>query len=264
MLRSLTRVVLLTVSVVSLGASATLTGTISGTCGFYQGTISNVVYSQSFSGDGSFCTGFLPGGSFTNTGVLEGGDIYALSHNTIEATAPAGYGVFAKFATTYEVTQQYVITPSMTPGTATGYVKTFVAATGGTDDGSGLGSCSEHASLKLGGFSVPNGVSVMIPITFGLPITAIETASVSCNDYGAPGRGFGDDGRQEVYAGLPLSAYDANGKFLGEATLSTVTPEPSYVPVLLLVGLGLSIAISGRPNANAKSNERKKSSLSRA
>ncbi len=235
----LVRACLISAAISAVCSASTLTGSISGTCGFYKGTLSNVVYSQAFSGDGTFCTGFLSGGSFVNTGILQVGDIFALSHNTISASAPAGYGAFVDFTTTYQVTQEYLLTPPVASTTSTGTIKTFLQGTGTTDDGSGLGSCSEHSVLNLAGFSSPSGQQISIPITFGQPVSATETTMVTCSDYGAIGHGFGDDGVQQVTAG-PLLVYDANGKLLGPATISTLTPEPStllLIAPLTLAGL---------------------------
>ena len=207
-----------------------MTGSISGTCGFYQGSLSNVVYSQAFSGDGTFCTGFAAGGAFTNTGILQIGDIFALAHNTISASAPVGYGVFVDFNTTYQITQQYILNSPTPPTTATGFFRTAVGGSGTTDDGTGLGSCSEGVTLNVGG--VTGSAQTDVPITFGQPITISASARVTCNDYGGVGRSFGDDGFQQLTA-IPIVLYDANGNVLGAATLDPV-PEPrSY----LLIGL---------------------------
>ena len=222
----------------SAGSASTLTGNISGTCGFYQGTVSNVVFSQPFSGDGTFCTGFLSGGSFTDSGILQVGDVFSLAHNTISAAAPAGYGVFVNISTTFQVTQNYLLSSPVPVNTTTGVLKTYLSGQGTTDDGSGLGSCSEHASVNLAGFSAPSGSQIGIPITFGQTISAVETATVTCADYGPVSRGFGDDGVQEVSAG-PLLLYDANGNILGPAILTTLTPEPATGPLMFLAGLPL-------------------------
>ncbi len=211
-----------------LAASAsTMNGTVSGTCGFYQGSITNVVYSQSFSGDGTFCTGFLAGGSFTETTTLQIGDIFSTASHSTDATAPSGYGVFANFNTTLQATQEYEVDTSalaVQPATPTGTLQVFLGNAGGTDDGTGMGTCSTAANVNIGGHnsSSENGTQFNLPITFGQPFTATETATVSCNKYDTTG--WGDSGFLESQAS-PLLVYDTNGTLLGNATLVTL-PEP--------------------------------------
>ena len=218
----------------SLSSATPMAGTISGTCGFYQGNLSNVVYSQQFTGDGTFCTGFMTGGSFTNNGFVNVGDIAAESYNDIKGAAPSGYGVFATINTTYSVTQQYLVTPTNPSSTPTGTFSAFIERTGPTDDGSGLGSCNETSTFNFGTGTVGGGATVSFPLTFGKPITVTETANLVCNQYGP---NFGDSGWALLTA-APIRIYDANGNLLGTATLQTV-PEPASF--LLIASLGLPL-----------------------
>ena len=218
----------------SLCSATPMSGVVSGTCGFYQGTLSNVVYSQQFSGQGTFCTGFMSGGSFTSGDYVSVGDIDSESYNTINGKAPNGYGVFATINTTYSVTQQYLVTPTNPSTTPTGTFTAFLDRVGPTDDGSGLGSCSESSTLNFGTGPMGGGQTVSVPITFGKPITVTETASIVCHQYGSA---FGDGGWDLLSAG-PILIYDANGKLLGTATLETV-PEPASLPLVGLLSVSL-------------------------
>jgi hypothetical protein len=166
----------------------------------------------------------LPGGSFVNSGYLQAGDLVALAQNSITATLPSGYGVFADFSTTYQVQQQYLITPPTTP---TGFARSFLFGRSATDDGTGSGFCSEHASLNIAGFIELSGAPISIPITSGEPITGIETATVTCSKYSA--FGFGDGGLQQAFTGLPffIYDYDANGNLLGQGLLPRFLPSRS-------------------------------------
>jgi hypothetical protein len=227
-----------------VSASATpMMGTISGTCGFFNLTNSDVVYSQNFSGDGTFCTGFPNGGSFTNLGVLQAGDLTALAHNNIEAispsgwdaTAPAGYGVFVDFQATYSVTEEYLVTPTA-PTTPTGFLETIFSVHGSPDDGTGIGGCSTRVSVTLGG--LPNPASVAI--TFGEPVEAVETATINCAVNSGTGPGFGNFGDAQI-SSTPYGVEDANGNRIGSTLTETVvSPEPSTtVPLLALTGVAL-------------------------
>ena len=230
----LSKILFVALLLASAASASTVNGNISGTCGFYVGTPSNIVYSHSFTGDGTFCTGFLPGGSFTNSSTLEAGDIYSLAHATVDARAPAGYGVFANFNATLQMTQQYLLTPPVASTTATGYAKTFIDDDHVIDDGTGGGECFEKASLSVNGVTSPHPTDFSLPITFGQPISAVETASISCSKSSLVG--FGEDGALEYYAATPLLTYDAHGNLLGPATLTTV-PEPPATALLLIIAL---------------------------
>ena len=225
-------VVLLFAILIPGAYASTVVGNISGTCGFYQGSLSNVVYSQNFNGPadgtGTYCTGFLPGGSVTPNATVSAGDISAYANHSTDASAPAGYGVFIDFTATVDVTQEYVISADSTGVDATsptGTVLTFLQTVGGTDDGSGQGSCYPSTSVSLGGqnSNTNNGGDFTFPITFGQPFAATEQATVTCNDYGIGS--FGDGGMRQAFAGEFLVT-DSNGVFLGNAVPTSI-PEPS-------------------------------------
>ncbi|HLK69053.1 MAG TPA: hypothetical protein VKU19_36725 [Bryobacteraceae bacterium] len=210
---------------------------MSGTCGFYQGLPTNIVYSQAFTGDtGSFCTGFMSGGSFNPDITLDVGDIFAQASHDTSAFAPSGFGVFANFNTDFQVTQQYILTGISTPTTPTGTVMTFFDHVGGTDDGSGGGSCQVSTNLSVGGISstTQGGAAFSFPVTFGQPFTATENAQISCNQLGVPA--WGDSGMNSTSLG-PLLVFDANGQFLGNAVPVSV-PEPA-TPMLLFIAIVL-------------------------
>jgi hypothetical protein len=153
-------------------------------------------------------------------------------HATVEANAPAGYGVFATFNATLQIIQQYLLTPPVASTTATGYAKTFIGDNHVIDDGAGGGACFENASLGVNGITSPHTTDFSIPITFGQLITVVETASISCSKSSTSG--FGEDGALEYFAATPFLLYDANGNLIGPATLTTV-PEPSATVLLLLI-----------------------------
>ena len=214
-----------------------MTFPIDGTCGYYSGSPTNIVYSQTFSGDGSFCTGFMAGGSAVNSGPLQAGDILASATNNLAAFSPAGYGVFVSFTDADSVMQEYLIEPPTPSSTPTGYIQTFFMTNGVTDDGPGLGSCNEQASLTVGGttYTDVDTAQIQIPITFGQPIPVTEAADMSCNVHSAVGFNFGDEGERSEMAG-PILVYDANENLLGPATLIDV-PEASTAPLAALVAM---------------------------
>jgi hypothetical protein len=220
----LTATLLLVSGIAPFATASTLDGTVTGTCGFSQGSRANVVFSETFSGNGTFCTDFMPGGSFSPDATLEVGDISAAASHSSLAFAPVGFLVFADFDVTFQVTQEYLLQPPVTPSTPTGSVTTFFNQSGGTDDGSGSGSCATTSGISIAGndSNVIFSANFSFPVTFGQPFLAIETTRISCHMFGPS---WGDSGQKTTVAG-PLQVFDANGQLLGLATLTTV-PEPS-------------------------------------
>ena len=233
-----------------LAEANTVIGTISGTCGFYQGSLSNVVYSSHFSGNGSFCTGFIPLGSSTPSGSVSVNDTLTINSdaiggpgpyefNSVGGIAPIGYGVFVDFDVTITLSTEFLFVPSVTPGTPAGTVQTNDTSTGGTDDSSGSGSCFAGGTIAFAGGSYNGGI-VTIPVTFGQPVAATETAQIFCNQYGSTS--WGDEGGPDFqYIGPGVGVYDSNGNFVGLATISEV-PEPASG---LLTGLGAILIALG-------------------
>jgi hypothetical protein len=120
---SLCRTLLFVLVASSFASAEAITGAISGTCGFISGSPSNVVYSESFSGQGTFGTGFMSRSSFVNdwipAGWRSGGSCPELDHGN----GTCRVGAVANFSTTLIVQQQYLIT---SPTTATGFARTFL------------------------------------------------------------------------------------------------------------------------------------------
>jgi hypothetical protein len=229
---------------------ATINGTISGTCGFYQTSRSNVVFSETFSGPadgtGTYCTDFQPGGALTPGLTLQVGDVFANADHSTVGTAPAGFGIFTDFDVTLQVTQAYVITASslsIPPQTATGTVRGFFDSAGGTDDGSAAGgSCMTLSGLVVAGHDSAVGGSSQFtfPITFGQPFTATETSRVVCHIFGPR---FGDSGtRDTIFEGL---VSDADGKVLGSAAPVAV-PEPATAVLMVFAGVVVEVRVLKR------------------
>jgi hypothetical protein len=220
----LTATLLLVSGIAPFATASTLDGTVTGTCGFSQGSRANVVFSEAFSGNGTFCTDFMPGGSFSPDATLEVGDISAAASHSSLAFAPVGFLVFADFDVTFQVTQEYLLQPSVTPSTPTGTVTTFFSQSGTTDDGSGSGSCVTTSGISIGGndSNVIFSANFSFPVTFGQAFLATETTHISCHMFGPS---WGDSGQRTNVAG-PLQVFDANGQPLGFATVTAI-PEPS-------------------------------------
>lgn len=211
---------------------------ITGTCGFYQGTRSNVVYSQNFTGDGTFCTGFQSGGSFTNNGSLVFGDISITATNNLLGVAPAGYGVFVHIDELVTVTQQYLITGG---GFSSGFVGTFLESHG-VDDGSGLGGCSLGGSMNFGGFSNTVGSpQFFVPDDFINPISVVQTVHLTCDESDRVGGAFGDGGNLNIATG-PIMVFNADKSQSASASITSV-PEPSTFG---LIALGLGFVLRRR------------------
>lgn len=229
----------------TISSAASMTGTISGTCGFYQGSPANVVYSENFSGNGTFCTGFMTGGYFTITDSIQVGDIFASTSHSVAGLAPTGYTEFATINTTLQTTQQYLFTPVVQPSTSTGtlYLST---APSGVEVGS-TGTCSEYASLNNLSTKT-NGGSLMYSFTSGSPFLAsiTETANLTCNLVFAAstgGSGFTETGSASLSTTTPV-VLDANGRYLGTATYQVITPEPTAA--LLVSALGFPFLLLSR------------------
>ena len=202
-------------------ADNTISAPITGTCGFTMH--STVVYSESFSGNGTFCTGFMSGGFVTVNGNLQVGDlgtISALSSADVGGKPPnAFYAVFADISTTFSFTQEFLAKPLLPAGTPTGTLQGFLSASN-FNDGTGIGACQERASVSLAG---QPGPTYSIPITFGQTIEAVETVSLTCHKSALTANSFGDDGKAQFAPGL-LFLFDANGKNVGQLTAVTA-PE---------------------------------------
>ena len=210
---------------------ATIKGTISGTCGFYESSRSNVVFSETFSGPangtGSYCTDFQPGGALTPGITLQVGDIFANANHSTVGTAPAGFGIFADFDITLQVTQSYVIPAGQNPGAL---VRGFFGSAGGTDDGSAAGgSCSTLSGLVVAGHDSSVGGTTQFALTAGQPFTATETSRVVCHIFGPR---LGDAGTRDTF--FQAFFTDAAGNLVGSA-VPVVLPEPGTGGLMVIV-----------------------------
>lgn len=150
-----------------------------------------------------------------------------------------GYGEFVTIDSTYQVTQQYLFTPTVQPVTPTGTIVLTTGIGGGPDDGTGTGSCQQGVSLNNVSNSNYHGQPVTLPITFGQAVSITETASLVCDlsfTTTAQQRGFSDDGQVSLQGAIPL-VYDSTGKYVGMATYQTVTPEPAAGWLVGVAGL---------------------------
>lgn len=229
---------LLLTAFTGVAAADTITDTVTGTCGFYQGTRSNVVYSETFSGSGTFCTGFMAGGYVFQNSTVEVGDLVAFASHDTDAAPPAGYGVFFQFNDTLEIARQYLISSTIASTTATGSAIAFTDGSGsGTDDGTGDGSCHTAADVSLNGRIDYQEFS--LPLTFGQPVTVVMKAAINCNLYSTTR--FGDLGQSRA-EGKFLEIFDANGNFLGPG-IATAVPEPGSASLVVLFGVGFLVFV---------------------
>jgi hypothetical protein len=246
MIQSSFKFFLLVTGFTALASASTMNATVTGTCGFYQGSPSNVVYSESFSGTGSFCNG-----SFTDVSSIQVGDIFASTSHTFSGSAPVGDTEFVTINTTLSVTQQYLFTPTVPPTTPTGTVYLSTAILGGPDEGTAGGTCQQGVSLNNISNAPYLGASLVLPITFGQPVSITETASLTCNltfPYNSFGGVFSETGSVRL-SGAIASVFDATGKYVGPATYQTVTPEPAAVWLVAVFGLPL---LAKRRNLSSK------------
>jgi len=229
-----------------LSTAATMTGTVSGTCGFYQGSSSTVVYSESFSGSGTFCTGFMTGGFVTATSSIQVGDIFAATSHTFSGTAPSGYTEFVTINTTDQLTQQYLFTPTVQPSTPTGTIYLSTSIITSSDQGSTGGTCQQAVSLNGVSNSNYQGQSLLLPVTFGQSVGISEQANLTCSltfPYNSFGGQFSESGSVRL-SGAIASVFDANGNYLGVASYQAVTPEPATA--LLIGALGFPLLMIKR------------------
>jgi hypothetical protein len=242
------KALMLATTFATLSGAATMPGTVSGTCGFYQGSPSNVVYSESFSGNGTFCTGFMTGGFFTDTSSIQVGDIFAATSHSFSGTAPNGYTEFVTINTVDQVTQQYLFTPTVHPTTPTGTVYLSTSIVGGSEEGSTGGTCQEGVSLNNISNNSYTGGSLVFATTFGQPVNITETASLTCNltfPYNSVGGQFSESGSVRLSGSNPI-VLDANGNYVGMATYQVVTPEPAAALLVGMFGFPVCVVLRSR------------------
>ena len=236
-LKSAAKALFSTLIAVGSASGSIISVPITGTCGFTDDT--GIVYSENFSGNGTFCAGVFAGGSVEINGALAVGDqqFFALARNTMSAIPPAANfdSVFVNFSTTYSDTEEYLVTsPVNLMASTTVYLGNLLSPYG-YGDGSGFpsGHCSQFATITVNGASGLG--SSPIPVTLDQPVTVVETVNATCNITGSI-QGFGWDGYFQI-SPTPAELFDSHGNFLSYAVLTPIssTPEPPTTLPLFLI-----------------------------
>lgn len=214
-----------------------ITATITGTCGFYQPGTNTVAYSESFTGNGTYCTGFMTGGDLNVADDIQLGNLMAMARNALNGHAPAGYDLFVQIHDTFTQTEQFLITGGVS--TPTGFAQGFFDPGAGFEDSSGeSASCQQPIQLTAGGIVSPahGGVTFDLFDDFVSPITFTERIDYNCDFRVGAGGTFSDSGFSLNRVRVS-TIFDSNKNPFTTANPSIVevtTPEPSTFAMLAL------------------------------